>query len=70
MKIRDDVERELARLSPAALAQVHELIRSLRTPEATETKTETPPYLHARSVLASCSGLLSEDIALAREDRT
>lgn len=70
MKIKEQAIKELESLGPSELVTVYEMITSLKARlREPRTRIGEPAYLRVREALSRCTGSLSDDILLLREDR-
>ncbi len=70
MRLREQTKKCLEELEPKALAQVYDLISELkRAAGPGQQKKNSQDYLKVRKALNTCTGSLTDDILMGREDR-
>lgn len=74
MQLKDRLINEINALPPEAVIDIDEMVLDLKNFKSSSNKVssregEIPAYLRAQEILKKCSGLLSNDIISAREDR-
>lgn len=61
--------QEIKDLPPEDLMDVYEMVLNLKGKKRTPSKNAKPVYLEVQEILKKCTGSLSTDIGLIREDR-
>jgi CTP:phosphocholine cytidylyltransferase-like protein len=77
MKIKEQTIKELESMNPAEMMIIYDLILSLKRKHAShivedikyEKTNKLQPYIKVRNALKNCTGSMSEDILLEREER-
>jgi len=69
MQVKERLIKEIQNLPPEDVMNVYELVLDLKKQKAAPSKGKKPVYLKVQEILKRCTGSLSEDITLMREDR-
>ena len=67
--MKERLIKEIQDLPPEDVMNVYELVLDLKKQKAAPSKGKKPVYLEVQEILKRCTGSLSEDISLMREDR-
>lgn len=69
MQVKERLIKEIQELPPEDVMNVYELVLDLKKQKGVATREKKQAYLEVQEILAACSGTLSQDISLLREDR-
>jgi hypothetical protein len=69
MRVKDRLIKEIEDLPPKDVMNVYELVLELKKQKRPSDRRKIPAYLEVQEILRNCSGSLSDDISLMREDR-
>jgi hypothetical protein len=70
MQVKEKLIKEIQDLPPQDIMNVYELVLDLKKRKRTpSTRRKKSAYLDVQEILKNCTGSLSEDISLMREDR-
>jgi len=69
MQVKERLIKEIQDLPPEDVMNVYELVLDLKKRKVAPSKGKKPVYLKVQGILKKCTGSLSEDISLMREDR-
>ena len=69
MQVKEKLIKEIQDLPPEDVMNVYELVLDLKKQKRTPSRRKKSAYLEVQEILKNCTGSLSEDITLMREDR-
>ena len=69
MQVKERLIKEIQDLPPEDVMNVYELVLDLKKQKIAPSKGKKLVYLKVQEILIKCTGSLSEDISLMREDR-
>ena len=69
MQVKEKLIKEIQDLPPEDLMNVYEMVLDLKRQKTVPPIGENRVYLEVQEVLKKCTGSLSQDISMIREDR-
>jgi hypothetical protein len=69
MQVKEKLIKEIQDLPPEDVMNVYELVLDLKKQKRAPSRSKKSAYLEVQEILKNCTGSLSEDITLMREDR-
>ena len=69
MQVKERLIKEIQDMPPEDVMNVYELVLDLKKQKSAPSKGKKPAYLEVQEILKECTGSLSTDISLMREDR-
>ena len=69
MQVKERLIKEIQDMPPEDVMNVYELVLDLKKQKRAPSKGKKPAYLEVQKILKKCTGSLSKDISLMREDR-
>lgn len=69
MQVKERLIKEIQDLPPEDVMNVYEMVLDLKKQKSVPSTGRKRAYLEVQEILDKCTGSLSEDISLLREDR-
>ena len=69
MQVKERLMKEIKDLPPEDVMNVYEMVLDLKRQKAVAPIGRKRAYLEVQEILKKCTGSLSQDISLIREDR-
>ena len=69
VQVKERLIKEIQDMRPEDVMNVYELVLDLKKQKSAPSKRKKPAYLEVQEILEECTGSLSTDISLMREDR-
>ncbi len=69
MQLKERLIEEIKTLPPNLIVNIYDMVMDMKKKKSLPVKESSPAYLRIQKVLTKCSGSLSDDIRLSREDR-